>query len=111
MVDQKQSPPTLKIEREIISASVSKSQRELLDLVALKNETTRSDMFSRLLTEQVDANQTIRAIAERLVANYCEANVGIDVYLRAAKTWLEQKKISAYYIERIIQEIRHRYEA
>lgn len=111
MPSNKIPPPELKIEREIISASISKSQRELLDLLALKNETTRSDMFSRLLTENTDQNQTIRAIAERLVANYCESNVGLEVFLRSAKVWLEQKKISAYYIERIIGEVKHRYEA
>jgi len=95
----------------IISASVSKEQLEILDLLSLHHQTTRSAMFAKLIIDHSDIDASIRAIAERVVANYCEINVNFDDFLRSAGIWLEQKKISQYYIERIIQEVRNRYAA
>ncbi len=95
----------------IISASVSKEQLEIIDLLALHHQETRSKMFGKLIVENSDIDASIRAIAERVVANYCESNVNFNDFLKSAGVWLEQKKISNYYIERIIQEVRNRYAA
>ena len=93
----------------IISASVSKETLEILDLLSLHHEESRSSMFTKLIKENFEANDSIRAIAEKIVANYCESNVNFEDYLKSASIWLEQKKINNYYSERIIQEVRNRY--
>ena len=93
----------------IISASVSKETLEMLDLLALHQDESRSSMFTKLIVNGTDTNESIRAIAEKIVANYCESNANFEDYLKSAAIWLEQKKINGYYTERIIQEVRNRY--
>jgi hypothetical protein len=97
-------------EKVIFTLSATKEQKEMLDLMALRHEVTRSIMFSRLISLHADTNVNIKIIADRLIANYCDTNIPFDQFLKSAAVWLESKKISTYYIERIIEEIKRNYE-
>lgn len=92
------------------SVSITKEQQATLDLMALRHEITRSAMLSRLIMLHADIDVNVREIAERITAKYCEQNIPFEEFKDSAKIWLEQEKISPYYIERIIEEFTKNYE-
>lgn len=95
----------LDIGRKVItSISMTKEQLEILDLICLGCENTRSAVIIDLIESSSNIDKTIETVAYRIVANYSKKNIDFDPYLNAAKTWLVQKRISAYHIERIIEE-------
>jgi len=95
--------------KEVYTLSSTREQLSLLDLMALRHQITRSVMVARLISLHSDPDVFISEVSERITADYCEKNVDFEVYLRSAKIWLEQKKISTYYRERIIEEVRRNY--
>ena len=94
----------------VTSISMTEEQLETLDLLSLGNEDSRSATISRMITE-IEVEPPIKKIAERIVANYSKNNDNFARYLKAAEVWLSQKKISPYYIEKIIAEVKRNYEA
>jgi len=95
--------------KEIYTLSSTKEQLFLLDLMALRHQVSRSVMVARLISLHSDVDIFITEIAERIVGEYCEKNIDFEQYLKSAAIWLESKKISAYYRERIIEEVRRNY--
>ena len=95
----------------ITTISATEEQLSILDLMALRHEVTRSAMLSRLIVLHADVDVNVCEVAERITGKYCESNVPFEGFLDSAKTWLEQKKISQFHIERIIDEIRRNHEA
>lgn len=97
-------------EKVVFSISMTKEQQATLDLMALRHEISRSAMLSRLTMLHADVDVNIREIAERITAKYCEQNIPFETFKESAKIWLEQAKITPYYIERIIEEFTKNYE-
>jgi len=101
-------PPT-KIdigERVVTSISMPVEQLEMLDLLSLSYEETRSSMISKLIIERNEVEESIKKIAERILSNFCKSDSNFEDYLRAAGVWLNQKKISTYHTEKILQQAR-----
>jgi len=96
----------IKIGKKIsTSISMSNEQLELLDLICLSYENSRSAIIIDLIeSSNNQLDKMILKIAERIVADYNKDAKEFDSYLKAARIWLAQKKISAYHIKKIIEE-------
>ena len=97
-------------EKVITTISFVKEQLNILDLIALRYQVTRSGMISKLIMLHSDIDVNIREIVEHLIGDYAQTNMPFDDYVSAAEVWLEQKNISTYHRERIIEELRKNYE-
>lgn len=98
---------SLQIGNKIItSISMSKEQQDVLDLISLSEEVSRSAVINKLLSEHINESENIKKIAQRVVANYSESNIDFESFIKAAGSWLAQKKISAYYTEKILEEVK-----
>lgn len=104
-VNMQETEKSLSIGNKIItSISISKEQLDVLNLISLGSENSRSEVINRLLTECNNIEEIITTIAQRIVANYSESNIDFESFIKAAGSWLAQKKISAYHSERILEE-------
>lgn len=103
----------IKIGKKIsTSISMSNEQLELLDLICLSCENSRSAIIIDLIeSSNNQLDKMILNIAERIVADYNKNEKEFNDYLKAARIWLTQKKISAYYIKKIMVEAKKIHEA
>ena len=90
----------------ITSISMSKEELEKLDLLALACYKTRSTMITQLVSGFCKDSLPVKKIVERIFIDYLNSDTEFETFIGAATVWLTEKKISPYYVGKIIAEVR-----